>query len=370
MASQSYTTTDSYNNTSSNPITTTISYTATYDPATDSTAVEISSVKTAFWSRASYSASWYCSISVAADDTDYSAKTIACYQGSSSSARKTTTATPVVTKLIVQHSGAAGDKKIRIKGTTRLNYIYSASATTLTSKSFTPAAAQTITVATDQPAVKHTNKMFVDRDHVLTSPDYRSSSSHNIMGITIPYSTRYDPITNQTTVNFTKDATLNHTQNGYKLVGSVSITIAPVDNPDLAPVQVTLNVPSETTSSAQTIGKTTLSGFSPSSVVIQHASTDDGPREITIKLVPAVKFYYSSSSYWTFDNDYSNTFISGIAGASFVDPVNNIVYIHNGTEYIGYKAYIDNGHCWESCIPHAYSGASWDPCCISSSTNG
>jgi hypothetical protein len=77
-----------------------------------------------------------------------------------------------------------------------------------------------------------------------------------------------------------------------------------------------------------------------------------------IKVKPNVTHYLTSSlsSYWVFDSEETNTFISGIYG------IQGVVYIDDGTGFTAYQVYIDNGTGWDLHIPYIDNGTSWDQC--------
>ena len=115
----------------------------------------------------------------------------------------------------------------------------------------------------------------------------------------------------------------------------------------------------EKTASAQTIGHTTVKKYSSSNtVVLQHLSTEDVERKVEVYMKPAFTFYLDASkdTSWTFDNDYTNTFISGIYETQ------GLVYIDNGTEFVAYQVYIDNGTSWDLYVPYIDNGTDWEIC--------
>lgn len=369
MATKTMKWTDSYNNTSSNPASLVITYTSSYDPETNSSTITIDKVAHTYWSRTSYDSSWYITITATATDTSDASATTVFWWGRKSAVRTSTTGKTKTTVLTVQHSEAAGDKKVKLGCSFRVNYPISSSATTCTSKYIdadsdlsSGSVTATVTTASDQPAIVNTNNMLSGRTRSVGFRDIRNTSgSSDIMGSIIPFASVYNPITNETTITFS-NGTLYHIQDGMKIKSSpITLTITPVDN-EAGAQTMTITVPAETISSAQTIGDSPLSNYSATTVTVQHTDTADGFRKVKVALTPAVvKTYNSSGSSWTADtapaaiNGGLVTFISGVYGGT-----QGIVYIDNGTEFVAYQVYIDNGTGWDLYVPYIDDGTDWN----------
>ena len=98
--------------------TVTINYSAVYDPKTNRTTVTFSESILKYLGRSGYGSSSSTTITVKANDNpDSSGQAVFETQGATNGGQKSFYGTPSPTKIVVQHSEAAGDKTVTISAT-------------------------------------------------------------------------------------------------------------------------------------------------------------------------------------------------------------------------------------------------------------
>lgn len=111
-----------------------INFTAEYDPATNRTTVTFDESSLAYLGRANYYTSSYNTLTVQAVDNPTSSGTAQMNIGvdpkvTTNGGIKTFTGTPTPTQIVVQHSGAPGEKSVKITAGTTI-YVYPTSEST------------------------------------------------------------------------------------------------------------------------------------------------------------------------------------------------------------------------------------------------